>query len=47
MTSALRPDQFTLANIDDRLARLKRDPWAEYPKVKQRLTAAARKAVGA
>ncbi len=47
LTPALRPDQFTLANIDERLARLKKDPWAEYAKVKQRLTAAARKAVGA
>ena len=47
LTPALRPDQFTLANIDARLARLKNDPWAEYMKVKQRLTVAARKAVGA
>jgi bifunctional non-homologous end joining protein LigD len=47
LTPALRPDQFTLANIEARLKRLKKDPWAEYPKVKQRLTAAARKAVGA
>jgi bifunctional non-homologous end joining protein LigD len=45
LTPALRPDQFTLANIHARLARLKKDPWAEYSKVKQRLTAAARKAV--
>ena len=30
LTPALRPDQFTLANIDARLARLKKDPWAEY-----------------
>jgi bifunctional non-homologous end joining protein LigD len=47
LTPALRPDQLTLATIDARLARLKKDPWAEYAKVKQRLTAAARKAVGA
>jgi bifunctional non-homologous end joining protein LigD len=47
LTPALRPDQFTLGNIDARLSRLKKDPWAEYMKVKQRLTAAARKAVGA
>jgi bifunctional non-homologous end joining protein LigD len=47
LTPGLRPDQFTLANIDDRLARLKKDPWAEYSKVRQRLTAAAHKAVGA
>ncbi len=46
LTSDLRPDQFTLANIGERLARQKKDPWAEYAKVKQRLTAAARKAVG-
>jgi bifunctional non-homologous end joining protein LigD len=47
LSPALRPDQFTLGNIGDRLARMKKDPWAEYLKVKQRLTAAARKAVGA
>jgi bifunctional non-homologous end joining protein LigD len=47
LTPALRPDQFTLANIDERLRKQKKDPWADYLKVKQRLTAAARKAVGA
>ena len=46
VTPALRPDHFTLANIEARLAKLKKDPWADYAKVKQRLTAAARKAVG-
>jgi bifunctional non-homologous end joining protein LigD len=47
LTSTLRPDQYTLANIDERLRRLKKDPWADYGTVRQRLTAAARKAAGA
>ena len=47
LTPILRSDQFTLANVDDRLARLEKDPWAEYDTVRQRLTAAARRAVGA
>jgi bifunctional non-homologous end joining protein LigD len=45
LTPSLRPDQFTLANIAERIAREKKDPWAEYLKTRQRLTAAARKAV--
>jgi bifunctional non-homologous end joining protein LigD len=44
LTESLRPDQYTLANIDARLAKLKKDPWRDYFTVKQRLTAAARKA---
>ena len=47
LTPALRPDQFTLANVEEHLARRKKDPWADYAKTKQRLTAAMRKAVGA
>jgi bifunctional non-homologous end joining protein LigD len=46
LTPALRPDNFTLANIDARLAGLKKDPWAGFFEMKQRLTAAARRAVG-
>jgi len=46
LTTDLRPDQFTLANIEARLARQRKDPWADYAQVKQRITAAARKAVG-
>jgi bifunctional non-homologous end joining protein LigD len=33
----LMPDKFTLLNIGRRLAKLKRDPWADLAKVKQRL----------
>ena len=44
LTEALRPDQFTLANIDERLKSRKKDPWADYFQVRQRLTAAAKKA---
>jgi bifunctional non-homologous end joining protein LigD len=44
LAESLRPDQYTLANIDERLKGLKKDPWADYFKVRQRLTAAARKA---
>ena len=34
----LRSDQFTLHNIEERLSRLAKDPWAEYAKVHQHLT---------
>ena len=44
LTASLRPDQYTLANIDERLKRRRKDPWAEYFSVRQRLTAAAKKA---
>jgi bifunctional non-homologous end joining protein LigD len=33
----LKPNKFTLLNIDKRLSVLKQDPWAEITKVKQRL----------
>jgi bifunctional non-homologous end joining protein LigD len=33
----LAPDKFTLLNIGKRLARLKKDPWADLGKVKQKL----------
>lgn len=35
----LRSDRFTLHNIEERLSRLAKDPWAEYAKVHQHLTA--------
>lgn len=34
----LRSDRFTLHNIEERLSRLAKDPWAEYAKVHQHLT---------
>jgi bifunctional non-homologous end joining protein LigD len=33
------PNQYTVANLPQRLARLRRDPWADIGKVKQRLPA--------
>jgi bifunctional non-homologous end joining protein LigD len=33
------PDQFTTGNVPQRLAKLKRDPWAGFLSPKQRLTA--------
>jgi bifunctional non-homologous end joining protein LigD len=41
----LRPDAFTVATVVRRLARLRRDPWADYWKTRQRITAAALTAV--
>ena len=37
----LRSDQFTVANVRTRLARLKRDPWREYWTLRQRISAEA------
>lgn len=34
----LRSDRFILHNIEERLSRLAKDPWAEYAKVHQHLT---------
>ncbi|ASL42386.1 hypothetical protein bAD24_I02775 [Burkholderia sp. AD24] len=36
-------DQWTIENLHERLADLKRDPWADYAKTRQRLTAAMKK----
>ncbi|CAB3713381.1 DNA ligase [Paraburkholderia sediminicola] len=36
-------DQWTVENVHERLADLKRDPWADYAKTRQRITAAMRK----
>jgi bifunctional non-homologous end joining protein LigD len=38
--------RFNLLNVPERLARLKRDPWAEYWKTRQRITPAMKKALG-
>jgi bifunctional non-homologous end joining protein LigD len=40
-------DHFTVATVQERLARLRRDPWQGYWKTKQRLDAATLKAVTA
>ncbi len=36
-------DQWTIENLHERLAGLKRDPWADYAKTRQRITAAMKK----
>ncbi|AUX40622.1 ATP-dependent DNA ligase [Sorangium cellulosum] len=42
----LRSDHVTIRNLPQRLASLKADPWARYGKVRQKITAAMRRAVG-
>jgi bifunctional non-homologous end joining protein LigD len=37
LTPALAPDQFNVGNVPERLAGLKRDPWAGFAKVRQKL----------
>jgi bifunctional non-homologous end joining protein LigD len=44
--SRVAPDQFTVANLPRRLAALKGDPWAGYFEARQRLTPAAKRALG-
>jgi bifunctional non-homologous end joining protein LigD len=41
LTDALRPNQYTVANLPRRLERLKRDPWADFLEVKQKLSKTA------
>lgn len=36
-------DQWTIENVHERLEDLKRDPWADYTKTRQRITAAMKK----
>ncbi|PRX31499.1 ATP-dependent DNA ligase LigD phosphoesterase module /ATP-dependent DNA ligase LigD polymerase module [Paraburkholderia sp. BL18I3N2] len=36
-------DQWTIENLHERLAELKTDPWADYAKTRQRITAAMKK----
>ena len=43
----LRPDQFRLANVRQRLRRLREDPWRDYWTTRQRLGARMLAAVGA
>ncbi len=38
--------RYTVRNVPERLAALKRDPWAEYWKTRQRITPAMKKALG-
>jgi bifunctional non-homologous end joining protein LigD len=43
---AIRSDTFTVMNLRERLEGLKKDPWADYHSLKQRVTAKMKKAVG-
>ena len=40
LVAGVRPDQYTISNMPERLAKLKKDPWADYAKTKQFLSAA-------
>jgi bifunctional non-homologous end joining protein LigD len=40
LSPKLKSDQFNIHNLSSRLAKLKRDPWADMKKVKQSITAA-------
>jgi bifunctional non-homologous end joining protein LigD len=42
----VKPDDFTVTTVPQRLAKLKSDPWAEMPKLRQSISAKVRKAVG-
>jgi bifunctional non-homologous end joining protein LigD len=44
LTSRVTPDAFTVKTVRARLARLRRDPWADYWTCRQRLTQAMTKA---
>jgi bifunctional non-homologous end joining protein LigD len=39
-------DQWNIRNVHERVDTLKRDPWAEYAKTRQRITAAMKKRLG-
>ncbi|WP_437726334.1 non-homologous end-joining DNA ligase [Sorangium sp. So ce861] len=41
----VRSDRFTLRSLPERLASLRRDPWAGYGEVRQKITAAMRRAL--
>jgi len=42
----VRADTFTVQNLSDRLDSLDGDPWADFSKIRQSITAAMKKAVG-
>ncbi|MFM0336548.1 DNA ligase D [Paraburkholderia fungorum] len=43
VTQTTSGDQWTIENLHERLADLKRDPWADYAKTRQRISAAMKK----
>jgi bifunctional non-homologous end joining protein LigD len=45
--NGVRPDGFTVTTVPERLAGLKTDPWAEIGKLRQSISAAVRRQVGA
>jgi bifunctional non-homologous end joining protein LigD len=47
LTRSLNPKRWTVKTVPARLKRLRRDPWADYWRTKQRLSAAALAAIGA
>jgi bifunctional non-homologous end joining protein LigD len=46
LKSLTTPQKFTVTNMPQRLKRLKKDPWQDIAKVRQSITAAAKKRVG-
>jgi bifunctional non-homologous end joining protein LigD len=44
--NGVKPDAFTVATVPARLAKLKSDPWAEMPKLRQSIGARVRREVG-
>jgi bifunctional non-homologous end joining protein LigD len=47
LSAVMRPDQFNVGNMPERLAALKGDPWLKLSSVRQSLTAAVWKKLGA
>jgi bifunctional non-homologous end joining protein LigD len=45
LTRGVKPDQFHVGNIRDRLESLKADPWKSYGTVRQRITAGIRRSL--
>ena len=42
----VKPDEFTVESVPQRLAALRSDPWAEIDKIRQSISAAVRRQVG-
>ena len=42
----VKPDEFTVATVPQRLSALAADPWAEIGKIRQSISAAVRRQVG-
>lgn len=46
LSASLRSDDFTVRNLPERLARLSRDPWADFADVRQSITVAMKRELG-